>query len=43
MSSASLALLLLVAAGTLGLLGLWQLLAGGSRRAELAARGQRRR
>ena len=40
MSSASLALLLFVASGTLGLLGLWQLLAGGSRRAELAARGQ---
>lgn len=40
MSSASLALLLLVLSGALGLLGLWQLLAGGSRRAELAARGR---
>ena len=40
MSSASLGLLLLVASGVIGLLGLWQLLAGGSRRAQLAARGQ---
>jgi len=39
MSSAGWAMLLLVAAGALGLLGLWQLLAGSSRRAELAARG----
>jgi tight adherence protein B len=39
-SSASLALLLLVFSGALGLVGIWQLLAGGSRRAELAARGQ---
>jgi len=40
MSGASWALLLLIASGALGLLGLWQLLAGTSRRAELAERGQ---
>ena len=40
MSAASWALLLLIASGTLGLVGLWQLLAGTSRRAELAERGQ---
>lgn len=40
MNSASWALLLLVATGVVGLLGIWQLLAGGSRRAELAARGR---
>jgi tight adherence protein B len=40
LSSASLALVLLLASGTLGLLGIWQLLAGGSRRAELTARGR---
>src|SRR3954464_2524732 len=39
MSSAGWALVLLVAAGALGMLGLWQLLAGSSRSAELAARG----
>ena len=42
MTSASWALLLLLSSGTIGVLGLWQLLAGTSRRAELAARGQRR-
>ena len=40
MTSASWAMLLLLASGVLGLLGLWQLLAGTSRRAELAARGR---
>ncbi len=40
MASAGWALLLLVASAAIGLLGLWQLLAGTSRRAELAARGQ---
>lgn len=40
MSSASLALLVLVASGAAGVLGLWQLLADTSRSAELAARGQ---
>ena len=40
MSSAVPALLLLLASGTVGILGLWQLLAGTSRSAELAARGQ---
>ena len=40
MTSATWAMLLLVASGALGLLGLWQLLAGGSRSAELAARGR---
>jgi tight adherence protein B len=40
MSSASLALLLLLASGLLGLLGLYQLIAGTSRRAELAERGR---
>jgi tight adherence protein B len=39
MTHAQLALLLLLVSGTLALVGLWQLLAGGSRRAELAARG----
>jgi tight adherence protein B len=39
-NNAVLALLLLVASGTLGILGLWQLLAGGTRSAQLAARGQ---
>jgi len=39
-TSAAWALLLLVASATLGMLGLWQLLAGGSRSAELAARGR---
>jgi tight adherence protein B len=40
MSSASLALALLLASGAIGVLGLWQLLAGTSRSAELAARGR---
>ena len=40
MSSATLALLLLLVSGAVGVLGLWQLLAGTSRRAELALRGQ---
>lgn len=40
MTSASQALLLLLASGTIGVLGLWQLLAGTSRSAELAERGQ---
>jgi tight adherence protein B len=40
MSSATLALLVLLASGAVGVLGLWQLLAGTSRSAELAARGQ---
>ncbi len=39
MTSASWALLLLLFSGMLGVLGLWQLLAGTSRSAELAARG----
>src|SRR3954462_13653177 len=39
MSSAGWAMELLVTAGAIGMLGLWQLLAGSSRRAELAARG----
>jgi tight adherence protein B len=40
MTSASYALLLLLVSGAIGVLGLWQLLAGTSRSAELAARGQ---
>ena len=40
MTGATWAMLLLVASGALGMLGLWQLLAGGSRSAELAARGR---
>ena len=40
MNDAGYALLLLAASGAIGILGLWQLLAGGSRRAELAARGR---
>ena len=40
MSSATLAMLLLLVSGVVGVLGLWQLLAGTSRRAELALRGQ---
>jgi tight adherence protein B len=40
MSSATYALLLLLASGAIGVLGLWQLLAGTSRSAELAERGQ---
>ena len=40
MNTAGYALLLLVASGAIGILGLWQLLAGGSRRAQLAARGR---
>jgi tight adherence protein B len=40
MSSATYALLLLLASGTVGVLGLWQLIAGTSRSAELAERGQ---
>jgi len=39
-SSSTLALLLLVASGAVFVAGLWQLLAGTSRRAELALRGQ---
>jgi len=39
-NTAGYALLLLVASGAIGILGLWQLLAGGSRRAQLAARGR---
>jgi tight adherence protein B len=39
-NDAGYALLLLAATGAIGILGLWQLLAGGSRRAELAARGR---
>jgi succinate dehydrogenase hydrophobic anchor subunit len=42
MSSASLALLMLVASGAAGVLGLWQLLADTSRSAELAAGGPAR-
>ncbi len=40
MSNASYALVLLLVSGAVGVLGLWQLLAGTSRSAELAARGQ---
>jgi tight adherence protein B len=40
MNEAGYALLLLAGSGAVGVLGLWQLLAGGSRRAELAARGR---
>ncbi|HEX6023835.1 MAG TPA: type II secretion system F family protein [Solirubrobacter sp.] len=40
MSSASWGMVLLLATGVVGMLGLWQLLAGTSRRAELAARGR---
>ena len=40
MSNASYALVLLLASGAVGVLGMWQLLAGTSRSAELAARGQ---
>ena len=40
MNSATLALPVLLASGAVGLVGLWQLLAGTSRSAELAARGQ---
>lgn len=40
MSQASIALLVLVVSALAGLVGLWQLLAGTSRRAELAQRGQ---
>ena len=40
MTSASYAMLLLAATGAIFIFGLWQLLAGGSRRAELALRGQ---
>jgi tight adherence protein B len=40
MNSASYAMLLLAASGAIFILGLWQLLSGGSRRAELAMRGQ---
>ena len=40
MTSAAQALLLLLASGTIGVLGLWQLLSGTSRKAELAERGQ---
>jgi tight adherence protein B len=40
MSSAGWALVVLAVSGAVGLLGLWQLLAGTSRSAELAARGQ---
>jgi tight adherence protein B len=39
-NSATYAILLLLVTGALFMLGLWQLLAGGSRRAELALRGQ---
>jgi tight adherence protein B len=39
-NDAGYALLLLAASGAVGVLGLWQLLAGGSRRAQLAARGR---
>jgi tight adherence protein B len=39
-NDAGYALLLLAASGAIGILGLWQLLAGGSRRAQLAARGR---
>ena len=40
MTSASWAMVLLLVAGVVGILGLWQLMAGTSRRAELAARGR---
>src|SRR4051812_49915850 len=40
MNSATYALLLLVVTGGLAIVGLWQLLAGGSRKAQLALRGQ---
>ncbi|HET6547865.1 MAG TPA: type II secretion system F family protein [Solirubrobacter sp.] len=40
MSSSAPALAVLLVSGAVGLLGVWQLLAGGSRRAELAARGR---
>jgi tight adherence protein B len=40
MTSATYALLLLLASGAVAVLGLWQLLAGTSRKAELAARGR---
>jgi tight adherence protein B len=40
MNSASYAMLLLAASGAIFVLGLWQLLSGGSRKAELAMRGQ---
>jgi tight adherence protein B len=40
MNSATYALLLLVLTGVFAIMGLWQLLAGGSRKAELALRGQ---
>jgi tight adherence protein B len=40
MTSAGWALLVLLASGTVGVLGLWQLLSGTSRKAELAERGQ---
>jgi tight adherence protein B len=40
MSSATYALLLLLVSGAVGVLGLWQLIAGTSRSAELAARGR---
>jgi tight adherence protein B len=40
MTSASWATVLLSVTGVVGMLGLWQLLAGGSRSAELAARGR---
>ena len=40
MTSASWAMVVLLVAGVFGMLGLWQLLAGTSRRAELAARGR---
>ena len=40
MNSAAWAMVLLAVSGVFGLFGIWQLLAGGSRRAELAARGR---
>ena len=40
MTSASWAMVVLLVTGVFGMLGLWQLLAGTSRRAELAARGR---
>jgi tight adherence protein B len=39
-NDAGYAMLLLAGSGAVGIVGLWQLLAGGSRRAELAARGR---
>jgi tight adherence protein B len=39
-NDAGYAMLLLAGTGAVGIVGLWQLLAGGSRRAELAARGR---